>query len=70
MKKLTFLVELTVMNKTQISDHYILVRVKDEDVARRFAIELYEKKQKAVGDVIVNAWVEPFEDEDDFLIII
>lgn len=69
MKKLTFLVELSVMNKTQISSHYILVRAKDEDVARRFAIELYEKKQKAVGDVIVNAWVEPFDDEDDFLII-
>ena len=70
MKKLTFSVELSVMNKTQISSHYILVRAKDEDVARRFAIELYEKKQKAVGDVIVNAWVEPFDDEDDFLIIV
>ena len=70
MKKLTFSVELSVMNKTQISSHYILVRAKDEDVARRFAIELYEKKQKAVGDVIVNAWVESFDDEDDFLIIV
>lgn len=70
MKKLTFSVELSVMNKTQIVSHYILVRAKDEDVARRFAIELYEKKQKAVGDVIVNAWVEPFDDEDDFLIIV
>lgn len=77
--KSIFLVEVTVMNKApvyghvlmpQISSHYILVRAENEDMACEFATEVYEKKQRAVGDIITNTWAEPFEDEDDYLIVI
>ena len=69
MKKSIFSVELTIINGIRIFDHYVLVRAEDEDAACEFAINIYEKKQKAVGDVITNTWAEPFEDEDDYLII-
>lgn len=69
MKKSIFSVELTVMNKNCISSHYILVRAENEDMACMFAEDLYEKKRKAVGDIITSTWAEPFEDEDDYLII-
>ena len=69
-KKLTFLVELTIINGIRLFSHYILVRAENEDAACKFATECYEKKQKAVGDVITNTWAEPFEDEDDYLIIL
>lgn len=65
-----FSVEVTVMNGTQIFSHYILVRAENEDMACDFAADLYEKKRKAVGDIITSTWAEPFEDEDDYLIVI
>ena len=66
---MVFLVEITVMNKTQISGHYILVRAANEDTACTLAQELYEKKQTNVGDVITSTWAEPFEEDDDYLIV-
>lgn len=68
--KLTFLVELTIINENRMFSHYILVRAENENKARMFATELYEKKQKAVGDIITYIWVAgPFDNEDDYLII-
>lgn len=69
MKKLIFLVELTIVNGTRLFSHYILVRAENENEARKFATELYEKKQKEVGDMITYICAEPFDNEDDYLII-
>lgn len=66
---MVFLVEITVMNKNQISGHCILVRADNEDIACTFAQELYEKKQFNAGDVITSTWAEPFDEDSDYLIV-